>query len=334
MRRLWSLTVSALLLLTAAGTARAAPSTWLLVVSGIGGDEAHRKAFVDLSLEMIDAAVDRYGLAPEKVRYLAERIELAPERVDGRSTRDRLAGTIREVATAASAGDQVIVVLIGHGSAQGSEARFNLPGPDIGPVELDAMLAPLAEQRVAVVNTASSSGGFLPELAADGRVVITATRDARQRDETRFPAHFVAAYTSGAADTDKDGGISLLEAFTYAIAEVSREYERGGMLMTEHALLEDDGDGEGSQEPDPATADGALARRIVLGGLVAGAEAPDDPELARLRERRAELESRLEELRSRREEMEEEAYLERLEALLVEIAEVDRSIREIAGEGT
>lgn len=314
----------------------AAPAAgpWLLVVSGIAGDEAHRESFLELSLRLLDAAVHRYGVPEDNVRYLAERTELAPERVHGRSTADNVTAAVRWIAASAGADDPVMIVLIGHGSAQGGEARFNLPGPDMGAADFATLLDELDGRPVAFVNTASSSGGFLPLVAGDGRVVITATRGSHEREETLFPAYFVEAYTGGAADTDRDGRVSALEAFVYASAEVRRAYEDDGRLLTEHALLEDDGDGEGAQQPDPDAGDGALARTVVLGGPAGVAPGDlDDPEIARLVEQREQLQGQLDALRSRREEMAEDEYLAALEELLVQIAEVDRQIRERGGGG-
>ena len=78
------------------------------------------------------------------------------------------------------------------------EPRINLPGPDLSAGALAAMLAPLGDRRVVVVNAASASGGFIEALSAPGRVVITATRSAAEAEATRFGGHFVAAL--GGAD--------------------------------------------------------------------------------------------------------------------------------------
>ena len=270
-------------------------------------------------------------MSRERTRYLAERVDLAPEGIDGLSRREGIERVFEEIASAAQPGDQVLVLLIGHGSDQGGRPRFNIPGPDLGPIEFDALLDQLSEQRVAFVNTTSSSGAFLAPMSAERRTVVTSTRGGQQRDEPIFLRHFVAAFVEGAGDTDKDEQVSILEAFQYASLEVQRAYETDGLILTEHALLDDNGDGEGSREPSADGADGRLAHAFVLGTPLAGNVALpddlDDPELAQLLERRAQLTVRLEALRRRKETLAEEEYLEQLEDLLIQVAEIDAEIR-------
>jgi hypothetical protein len=157
------------------------------------------------------------------------------------------------------------VLLIGHGSAQGGEARFNLPGPDLTAADFGQLLARFSTQRVALVNAASASGDFVVALSAPNRTIITATRGASEKNETVFGGYFVKAFAGEVADTDKDGQVSLLEAFSYARREVERFYQSENRLQTEHALLDDNGDGEGSRDPDASATDGANARRFLLG---------------------------------------------------------------------
>lgn len=312
-------------------------SSWLIVISGVGGDSQHRKAFVEMSLAMIDAAQGRFGLPADHVIYLAEKQELAPDRIDGRSTRDEIEVAIRTVASAAAPGDQVIILLIGHGTSQGREARFGLPGPDMTAADFAELLQLLADQNVAFVNTASASGGFVAALSGPRRTVVTATRGPQQREATLFPRYFVDAFALEGADLDHDQSISILEAFTYATSEVARAYEADGRLRTEHALLDDNGDGVGSTEPDPRVGDGALARRLGLGpAMVSGrdevpTETADDAELAALLGRRAEFQDRLEKLREHKAELQQDRYFELLEELLVQIAHLDAAIREREG---
>lgn len=315
-----------------AGAQAGAP--WLLVISGIGGDQEHREAFAELSVGLIDAAIEQWDLPAANVRYLAERDDVAPGRVEARSTAANVADAMRWLAEAAAPGDTVLVVLIGHGSAQGGEGRFNLPGPDMGPDDFAPLLEPLSDTRLAFVNTTSSSADFM-RLAAPGRTIVTATRSSREQQETLFPRYWLDAFASGAADTDKDGRLSVLEAFVYATTEVGRFYESEGRLRTEHALLDDDGDGEGSADPLNADGDGELARWVAFGGPVAvGPAGAEDPELAGWLAERERLQAELAELRGRRDTLDEDRYLDLLEELLVDIAELDRRIRERTGGGT
>ncbi|MBW3535386.1 MAG: hypothetical protein KY453_09260, partial [Gemmatimonadetes bacterium] len=243
---------------------------------------------------------------------------------------------------AAGRDDRVVMVLIGHGSQRDGDPRFNLPGPDITATDVDLLLAQLAPRRVALVNAASASGEFVPVVSGPGRTVLTATRSGRERNETRFGGFFVDALGDDGADLDKDGRISLLEAFTWARAEVERHYGEQNLILTEHALLDDDGDGEGSEEPSVDGEDGSLAATFYLGGplgaagMAAGSSPADeaaDPELRGLLRERAAIEERLARLRSERDAMEPAEYDARLEEILVELALKDREIRERRGGG-
>ena len=151
------------------------------------------------------------------------------------------ARTLARVAARATPGDQVWIVLIGHGSAQGEVSRFNLPGPDLTASDFARMLEPLARQRVAFVNASSASGDFVKALAGPGRAIVTATRSPTERNATQFARHFATALATPGADVDKDGGVSLLEAFAFAKREVARAATRASVRATssrvERALM-------------------------------------------------------------------------------------------------
>ncbi len=192
-------------------------------------------------------------------------------------------------------------------------------------------------QEVVFVNTASASGDFIARLSAPNRTVITATRSGNERNQTLFGRYFVEAFADDGADVDKNDRVSALEAFDYARREVARAYESEGRLLTEHALLDDNGDGEGSNEPDPRDSDGALARTLFLGDEAPAAAAdgePADPRLAALYEQQRVLEEQIAELRQRKEQMELSDYERRLEELLVELALKTREIRRIEEGGS
>lgn len=310
-----------------------AQQTHLLVVVGLGGDDVHRERFHGWAARLVDAARDRYGLPAENVRYLGEKPDLDPERIAGRATRENVEAAVRDVARRAEPGDGVLVVLIGHGTARGDEARFNLPGPDMGPAEFALLLNELSAQTVAFVNTAAASGAFLEPLAAPDRTVITATRTAREQNETVFGGYFVEAFDGEDADLDKNGRVSVLEAFQYASREVERYYEDEGLLMTEHARLVDDWQGTGEPEAVTEGAEVRVARAFFLtGDTAAGAPVTAvTPELASLYQTRDSLETRVRELRAVEETLEPAEYERRLEDLLVEMGLVSRRIRELEG---
>lgn len=311
----------------------------LLTVVGLGGDPEYRELFHRWAVDLNSAAVERFGLSEEHVVYLGERPDEAPGVVDDRSTLENLGAVLARMAGESGPRDRVLIMLIGHGTGEGEEAQFNLPGPDLTPQALDVMLGDFRTQTVAVVNTSPSSGPFLPVLSGPNRVILTATRTAQERNETQFGGFFVEALKEEGSDLDKDGRVSLSEAFQYAKAEVERYYGSLNLLATEHAQLDDDGDGEGTLELEEESPDGRLAGAFWLGPSSlssSSSSAPDsitDPDLLRLIQERAELERRVRELRALRGQIEESRYEEELESLLVELALKNREIREKGGEG-
>jgi len=177
----------------------------------------------------------------------------------------------------------------------------------------------------------SASGPFVAELSGPGRVIITATRSGAERFAALFGGYFVDAFTAESADADKDGRISVLEAFQYANREVMRAYEQEGLLVTEHALLDDNGDKEGSAAPSPTGADGKLAAILSLGSGTAGDPLPSDPRLRALYLERRTLECRVEALRLLKDSIEPARYTAELEKLATDLALKTREIRQAEG---
>ncbi|MGD8895522.1 MAG: hypothetical protein PVJ73_05755 [Acidobacteriota bacterium] len=315
MRR--AIVLAALLVATPA----VAAESHLVVVAGLGGDPQFRDLFHEQAVALASAAETRFGLAAENVYCLTEKPERDPTTIDQRSTLEHLTSVFEELTARVRPGDRVFVLLIGHGSFRSGEGRFNLPGPDLTPSGLARLLEPLDEQEVVLVSTASASGAFAEPLAGPGRVVVTATKSGQERNQTMFGEHFVTALTTQGADVDKDGRVSILEAYAYTTREVERFYESENRLQTEHARLEDEGQ---------------LARRLFLQGEGhGGAEeetASADPALASLYAARRDLEDRIETLRAGKDEIAPESYAEQLEALLLELALQNESIDAAGGK--
>ena len=313
-----------------------AQQTHILVLTGLSGDPAYAEQFHTWATTLVDAATERYELPAEQVTYLGEKTAIDPERVDGRSTRENVEQAFRDIADQAQPNDHVLVLLIGHGSYNSGESRFNLPGRDLTAKDYALLLDLLSAQQVTFVNTATSSGGFIEVLSGEGRTVVTATRSSWQWNETVFGGYFVAAFSDAEDESDqnKDGRVSMLEAFEYATAQVARVYESDGRLQTEHALLDDNGDGEGAREPDPLTTDGAMARTLfITAGEGAGlAQLPDDPALRALYLERLELQEQIEALQLTRGGLDDALYQAEMEKLLVAMALKSREIRALEGD--
>ena len=287
-------------------------ATHVLLVTGLSGEPRFATAFHAAAASLFDAAKSRWGVADSSLLYLAEDPAQDPARIGRKATRENVALAFGTLARRAAPGDVVLIVLIGHGSGQGPDSRLSLPGPDATAADFAAWLRPLEGRTVALVNAASGSGDFTAQLAGPGRVIVTATRTAFERNETTFADQLARALTGEAADADKDGRVTLLEAFAYAKHEVARGYESRNLLATEHAQL----------------SDSALARTIAFGV----AERPADPRVAALMDERRALERQVDALRRRKGTMDSLAYGQELERLLLAIAEKTGAIRAAEGK--
>jgi hypothetical protein len=306
---------------TGAVSTAAAAQSHLVIVVGLGGEKKYGDAFHQMAVSMVGAAEKKLGLAVGNIVYLGEKTaDPALPVYGGRATRESVRQALDGVGRRAAPGDLVFVLLIGHGSAQTGESRFNLAGPDMSAADFVPLLEALGAQTVVLVNAASASGDFAPALGGKGRTIVTATKSAFERNQTVFAKHFVEAFAGEGADADKDQRVSLLEAFEYARREVQRFYEKDRRLLTEHAVLADG-------------ADGAVARTVFLGsggeggGGVEGGADTDDPALATLRQERREVERKLEALRAGKATTASQEYENRLEGLLLELALKDEAIR-------
>ena len=314
--------------------ASAQEQTHALIVVGLGGNADYRDRFHNQAVALREAFTSKHGMPTEHVTYLGERPESAPEIVTDKSTRDNVLSYLSTIAQQMGPSDRLLVILIGHGPSDQAEARFNITGPDLAPSDLQMALTGFPTQTLALVHTGSASGGFLEPLSGPNRIIITATRTQRERNATEFAQFFVEAITGESADLDKDERVSLLEAYQYAREEVIRFYEDENEILTEHALLDDNGDGTGSEEVGLNEPDGSLAAGFQLGGIsVTEEEINQDPELARLYEERRQIQARITELRVLRDAMQEEAYMAAMEELLVELALKNREIRAKEGNG-
>lgn len=323
--------VAGVMLLVSASPVSAQGTGHLVIISGLSGEERFARDYVSWGAALTTSAVARYGIDAANVVWLAEDAG-AHAGIRDRSTRANIERELSALAQRAGEGDRVMIVLFGHGSYAAGESRINLPGPDIAAKELGLLLEPLEAQRVALVNTTSASGGFIQDIAGVNRLVVTATKSGMEANETIFGRHFTEAMTGDAADADKDGRVSLLEAFEYARLEVAREYERGNKLLTEHAVIDAVGDGRGTAVLTAASPHAHSARSFFLGsGTFAGTNA--SPELRALLAEKDRIEGALGALRARKDAMEVREYETELEKLLVELSLNAQAIRELEGGG-
>jgi hypothetical protein len=294
---------------------------YALLITGASGGDVYAQKYQKWRAAFTATLREKFGYAGERLLVLAE--------ADGpgaqKSTRENVRRVLGDLRQRMTKDDQLLVLLVGHGtSMDGDEAKFNLVGPDLSAVEWADVLRPLPG-RLVFINTTGGSFPFLRTLAGRGRIVLTATDSAAQQYETVFPEYFVKAFDDPAADLDKNGRVSIWEAFTYASAGVHQWFDQKGQLPTERPLLDDTGAGIGREALNPGV-DGAVARVTYL-APDAPVAMPSDSALAGLVRRRADLEQQLEELKARKESMPPDQYAAELEKLLIEISRVSAQIR-------
>jgi hypothetical protein len=285
------------LLLLAALSAPA--TTFYVTISGLGGEPDYEQRF-KMWAEDIDTSLKRAGGDSNVVTLVAP-------------TREQIRARFAEIAKQAKPADALVVMLIGHGTFDGVDYKFNIPGPDITGAELGALLDRVPATRQLVVNMTSSSGGSIEALRRPTRVVIAATRTGTEKNATVFARYWAEALRDPAADADKNEAISALEAFHYAQRKTADFYESQKRLATEHAVVEDTGEGK-------------LAAAFPLVRMGANAAAARDPAKRPLLEKKEQLEQAIDKLKYDKAAMPADAYKKQLTELLLELARTQEAL--------
>jgi len=294
---------------------------YALVVTGASGGPQYAERYDEWRSSFVQLLQGPLAYPEDHVLVLAEE-EFAGAQ---KATRENVRSALADIRKRATKDDVVLVVLVGHGSGSDSgEAKFNLVGPDLSAHDWAELVRPISG-RIVFINAASGSFPFVEELSAKNHIVITANDSAAQTFETVLPQFLEASFKDEAADLDKNGRVSVWEAFTYASSRVKGWFDQRSQLATEHPVLDDDGDGVGRLVDDTGP-DGMLARVTYL-----QADAPiddtGDPERTAMLRRKVELNTQLEELRARKGTMLPEEYENALEKLLLELARIDRALK-------
>jgi hypothetical protein len=289
-------------------------ATFYLTISGLGGEPDYEQRF----------------------KMWAEDIGSSLKHADGEAnvitlqapTRQQIRARFAEITRQAKPSDALILMLIGHGSYDGSDYKFNIPGPDISGGELAALLDRVPATRQLVVNMTSSSGGSIESLRRPNRVVITATKTGTEKNATVFARYWAEALREPAADSDKNESVSALEAFHYAQRRTTEFFDTQKRLATEHSVLEDTGKGEGERNPGPENGEGRLAAAFPVVRLGANAAAARDPEKRPLIERKEQLEQAIDKLKYEKSAMPAEVYKKQLSQLLLELAKTQEALEQ------
>jgi hypothetical protein len=298
----------------------AAEDRYALIVSGAPGGPAYAATYQKWEQQLTAVLRDRLGFSPDRIEVLSGTASEA----DASSTRPHVERAIAHLRSVAHGDDLVLVVLIGHGTSDGGTAKFNLPGPDMTSSDWASLLRDMPG-RLVFIDTTAASSPFISDLSARGRIVITATQSTAEKYDTVFPAQLIAALTDSAADLDKNGRVSIWELFQFVNRGVARHFDEQGLLATEHALLDDNGDGIGADASAQSPSDGALARATYLERDPA--EETGDATMAALVAKRRALEEKAEVLRQKKSTTAPEAWEREYEQLMIELARVSHRIR-------
>lgn len=291
---------------------RANADIYYVIVAGLGGEPDYEQRF-NAEAKDLDKIFKTSGNSVHSFMLAG---------VDASSS--RLKDTLTTVARTAKPEDDFVLILIGHGSYDGTTYKFNLPGPDISAEEIAEICNRIPARRQLIVDTSSASGGAISALRHPGRAIVTATKSGTEKNATVFARYWVEALQDPSADTDKSGSISALEAFTYATKKTASFYESQKRLATEHAVFTDTVSGEPVREITGGQ--GVLMSSLTLLRLGNEQQAANDPAKRALLERKEELEQKIDTLKYQKAAMDPAEYRKQLTAMLLDLARVQQEL--------
>jgi len=293
-------------------TQHARATTYYVIVSGLGGEPDYVQRFTAAANDL------------DKIYKSAQGTVHVTTLTGAQATTAQLRETLSGVARDAKPEDDFALILIGHGTFDGVEYKFNLVGLDVSASELATMCNRIAARRQLVVDTTSSSGGAVHALQRPGRAVIAATKSGTEKNATVFARFWVEAFQDPSADTDKSDSISAMEAFTYANKKTAEFYDSQKRLATEHAVFNDTGSGEPVREA--GSGQGALLSNFTLLRLGTSQMAANDPAKRALLDKKDDLEQKIDTLKYQKAAMDPADYKKQLTDALVELAKVQQEL--------
>jgi len=285
---------------------------YYVTVAGLGGEPDYEQRFT-ASAKDLDKLFKESGAGAHVFTLTG-----------AQATRANLSGVLANIARDARPEDDFVLILIGHGSFDGVEYKFNLPGPDISATELAGLCDKVPARRQLIVNTTSASGGSVTALQRPGRAVIAATKSGTEKNATVFARYWVEALQDPTADVDKSDSISALEAFEYAEHKTAAFYESQKRLATEHAVFEDTGKDEAVRAPQKN--EGALMASFTLLRIGESQKAANDPAKRALLAKKEELEQKIDALKYQKAAMDPAEYKQQLLQALLELSEVQQEL--------
>jgi hypothetical protein len=291
-------------------------ANYYVTISGLGGAPEYETQFAKWAAEL-----DR--------EFRANGSDAHVTTLSGATaTRQKVQEMLAQLSAEVKTDDAFALMLVGHGTFDNADYKFNLPGPDISGAELALLLNRIPARRQLVVNMTSCSGASLPALAKKDRVIITATKSGTEKNAPVFARYWVDALRDPAADTDKNGTVSALEAFVYAQRKTAAYFDSEKLLATEHAQMTDNGKTSAVRDPKPDNGQGMLASAFPLMRPQVESAKSAAPEKQRLLTRKQEIEAKIDRLKYQKAAMSADEYKQQLTALLLDLsrtqAEIDK----------
>ena len=287
-------------------------ATYYVIVAGLGGEPDYEQRFVTAAHDL-DRIFKSAGPANHVYTLTGPQ-----------ATAAQMRETLNAVAKEASADDDFALILIGHGSFDGVEYKFNLVGPDLTAAEIASMCDHIASRRQLIVDTTSASGGAVQAFERPGRAVIAATKSGTEKNATVFARYWVEALQDPAADTDKSASVSAMEAFSYATQKTASFYDSQKRLATEHAVFNDAGRGDPVRQA--GSGEGLLLSTFTLLRLGNSQQASNDPAKQALLQKKEALEQQIDTLKYQKAAMDADEYNKQLTDALVELAKVQEAL--------
>jgi hypothetical protein len=287
-------------------------ATYYVIVAGLGGEPDYEQRFTSAAKDL-----DRIFQSAGPTAHV---FTLKGSQATAAQFRE----TMSTVADEAKGDDDFTLVLIGHGSFDGVEYKFNLVGPDVTAAEIAAMCDRIASRRQLIVDTTSASGGAVQALEKPGRAVIAATKSGTEKNATVFIRYWIEALQDPSVDTDKSDSVSAFEAFRYATQKTAAFYDAEKRLATEHAVFNDVGHGDPVRET--GNGQGMLLSSFTLLRLGAGQLAANDPAKRALLDKKEELEQKIDILKYQKAAMDPADYKKQLTDALVGLAKVQEKL--------
>ncbi|HEX4168728.1 MAG TPA: hypothetical protein VHZ55_24960 [Bryobacteraceae bacterium] len=302
------------LLLLLAAIAPLHATDFFVTISGLGGTPEYDGQFAKWATDL-DKALEKNGPGVQ-IKGLS----------GNGATIEAIKRTLAQIGNTARPEDSLAIFLIGHGTFDGTDYKFNLPGPDITAAELARLLNRIPANRQLVVNMTSCSGASIPWLVRKGRIVITATKSGNEKNATVFPRYWIDGLNDPSADTDKNGTISTLELYRYTAQKTAAYFDSEKLLATEHPTLTDTGNAAAARNPGAENGQGLLAARFAV--IRPETESAGDiaPDKRKLLAKKEDLEARIDRLKYQKAVLSPEQYRQQLTALLLELSRTQAEI--------